>query len=53
MKSKAMQYYYDPNYWIHEATSRNPRNLIDSSINSVTRSLFGRRFNLVKANQSL
>ena len=53
MRSKAMQYYYDPNYWIHEATSRNPRNLIDSSINSVTRSLFGRRFNLVKANQSL
>ncbi len=53
MKSRAMQYYYDPNYWIHEATSRNPRNLIDSSINSVTRSLFGRRFNLVKANQSL
>lgn len=53
MRSKAMQYYYDPNYWIHEATSRNPRNLIGSSINSVTRSLFGKRFNLVKANQSL
>ena len=53
INNKQIQYYYSPNYWIHEATSRNPRNLIDSSINSVTRSLFGKRFNLVKANQSL
>jgi hypothetical protein len=53
MKSAIMQYYYDPNYWVHEATSRNPRNLIDSSLNSVTRALFGKRFNLIKANQGL
>jgi hypothetical protein len=53
MRSQAMQYYYDPRYWIHETTSRNPRDLIDSSLNSVTRNLFSKRFNLVKAERSL
>jgi hypothetical protein len=53
MKSATMQYYYNPNYWVHEATSRNPRNLIGSSLSSVTRALFGKRFNLIKANQGL
>lgn len=53
IRTQNMQYYYDPNYWVHEATSRNPKDLIGSSLNSVTRSLFGKRFNLIKANQSL
>lgn len=53
LRSQTIQYYYNPNYWIHEATSRNPRNLIDSSINSVAKTLFGKRFELIKANQSL
>ena len=53
MRTQNMQYYYNPNYWVHEATSRDPKNLIGSSLNSVTRSLFGNRFNLVKSSQSL
>jgi hypothetical protein len=53
MRSQAMQYYYDPRYWIHETTNRNPRDLIDSSLNSVTRNLFSKRFNLIKAERSL
>lgn len=53
LRTQRMQYYYNPNYWIHEATSRNPRNLIDSSINSIARTLFGKRFELIKSNQSL
>lgn len=49
MRNMQMQYYYNPNYWTHESTSRDPRNLITASLNSVTRSLFNKRFNLTKS----
>lgn len=51
MKVDQISYYYSPNYFRHEITSRNPRNLIESSINNVTRTLFNRRFNLLKENR--
>lgn len=49
MRNMQMQYYYNPNYWIHESTSRDPRSLITASLNSVTRVLFNKRFNLTKS----
>lgn len=48
-RNQAIQYYYSPLYWVHETTSRNPHSLIGSSIASVTRSLFNRRFSISKS----
>lgn len=50
IRNRQISYYYSPNYWTHETTSRDPRNLIRTSINSVVRSVFSTRFNVVKSN---
>lgn len=52
IRNQQISYYYSPNYWIHERTSRNPRNLIQSSIGSVAYALFAKRFNIVKSDAS-
>ena len=45
-KNKQISYFYDPVYRIHEVTSRDPRNLIRSSISAVALSIFKQRFQI-------
>lgn len=47
-RRKQMQYFYNPIYWVHERTSRDPRSLINSSISSVALALFKKRYSVVK-----
>lgn len=48
IRNRQISYYYSPNYWVHESTSRNPRNLIRTSISAVALSIFKKKFNIVK-----
>lgn len=53
IKTQRIRYYYDKAYWKHEATSRDPRNLIASSINSVVYALFKKKYVITKSNRRL
>lgn len=52
-KTKRIRYYYDKSYWKHELTSRDPRNLIVSSINSVVYAMFENKYVITKSNRRL
>ena len=43
-RKKLASYYYNPIYYIHEQTSRNPKTLIERSINEVLLSRFKQKF---------
>ncbi len=43
-RKKLVSYYYNPIYYIHEQTSRNPKILIERSINEVLLSRFKQKF---------
>lgn len=45
-KTRVVKYYYNPIYYVHEHTSRDPRVLIRSSIESVLASRFKQTFNI-------
>lgn len=45
-RRKLVTYYYNPIYYIHEQTTRDPKVLIKSSINEVLRSRFKQQFNI-------
>lgn len=45
-KNRMVKYYYNPIYYIHEATSRRPSELIKNSINDVMRERFSTAFNI-------
>jgi hypothetical protein len=46
-RSRIVQYYYNPIYYVHEMTSRDPQKLITQSINEVLREKFSQKFNIV------
>jgi hypothetical protein len=45
-KERLIRYYYNPIYYVHEVTSRDPRKLIESNINEVVRERFKQRFSI-------
>jgi hypothetical protein len=47
-KTNTIKYYYDPVYRVHEATSRDPRELIDGTIREVALASFSRAFRVVR-----
>lgn len=47
-RTKLARYYYNPIYYVHERTSRDPRNLISNSIREVLASKFKQAFNISK-----
>lgn len=47
-KNKLISYYYDPRYWVHEATSRDPRIIIKQSIRNLVTATVSKQFNIVK-----
>lgn len=47
-KNKLISYYYDPKYWVHEVTSRDPRVLIKQSIRNLVTTTVSKQFNIVK-----
>lgn len=48
-KTNTIKYYYDPVYRVHEATSRDPRELIGGTIREVALASFSRAFRVVRA----
>lgn len=47
-KTNTIKYFYDPVYRVHEATSRDPQELIGNSIREVTTAAFARAFRVVR-----
>jgi len=47
-KLRAILYFYNPIYIVHETTGRDPRKLIESSIRRVTVKAMGHKFNIFK-----
>lgn len=47
-KLKAILYFYNPIYTVHETGSRDPRDLIESSIRRVIAKAVGQQFNIFK-----
>jgi hypothetical protein len=47
-RNKRIRYTYDPIYRVHEATSRNPRTLIESGIRRVAQQKFGTAFRFIR-----
>ncbi len=45
-RTRVVRYYYNPIYYIHETTSRNPQDLISRNISEVMRERFGYNFNI-------
>lgn len=43
-RTRVLRYYYNPIYYIHEATTRNPNNLIKQSIYQIMQERFNRPF---------
>ena len=49
MKKRLISYTYDPIYYVHEATSRDPRELIGVSIRNIVARAVGVSFNVVRS----
>ena len=47
-RTNMVQYYYNPMYYIHETTARNPKRLIESSTRTILSSFFTRQFKILK-----
>lgn len=47
-KTNTIKYFYDPVYRVHEATNRNPQELIGNTIREVTIAAFGKAFGVVR-----
>ena len=47
-RAKRIRYTYDPIYRVHEATSRNPRTLIESAIRNVVQRKLGKMFGYIR-----
>ena len=45
-RKRLVRYYYNPIYYVHEKTSRNPKTLIEHSVSEVMRSRFKQVFNI-------
>ena len=48
-RKRLVTYLYNPIYGVHEATDRDPRELIENSIRSIVRQRFGKEYNVFKA----
>ena len=47
-RTNMVQYYYNPMYYVHETTTRDPKRLIESSTRTILSSFFTRQFKILK-----